>query len=86
MLVSMTLKVAAAVRTVTFNGKLYALERDITLAGDHGYMRCVEANVSYYSTRDGRPFGPVRRAGANAKPGSVAAAVWAAASAGIDLE
>lgn len=73
-------------RIVTVNGKRYVVSNHVsqpkstTMA--NGSVNNWPGGVDYWSERNGTDFGPTRVALANSKPGTVGAAIWAAATDG----
>lgn len=69
---------------VTVNGKRYVVESDVSPAKTYtlsnGTERIWPGGVDYWTERNGKCFGPVRVALGNSRPGTVGAAIWAAAN------
>ena len=72
-------------RVVTVKGKGYVVgqvvpaDRPVHEGAPKGWKP--QAYVSYWSERDGERFGATRTAGPDAKPGTVASAIWEAVNA-----
>lgn len=71
-------------RIVTVNGKQYIVDSQVspakTYTTGNGNERTWPGGVKYWAERNGKPFGPVRTALGNSKPGTVGAAIWTAAN------
>lgn len=69
---------------VTVKGKRYIVELRVSPAKtqilSNGTERTWPGGVDYWTERNGKCFGPVRVALGNSKPGTVGAAIWAAAN------
>jgi hypothetical protein len=69
---------------VTVNGKRYVVDSDVSPAKTYtlsnGTERTWPGGVDYWTERNGKCFGPVRVALGNSRPGTVGAAIWAAAN------
>lgn len=71
-----------ATQIVTVAGKRYVvgeINQGYPRSGDSPIHR-PRAYVRYWGERKGKAFGPTRSAGSNAKPGTVARAIWDAIS------
>ena len=66
--------------TVTIKNRTYIVKPGHR-KGDYGTYTVLSDYVTYEGMRDGKPFGPIRDAKSDAKPGSVGAQIWAAAEA-----
>lgn len=58
-------------------GRTYVVSLKVRRKANHGTWRVLFDNVTYWSERDGRSFGPTRSAGTNDQPGSVGGRIWA---------
>jgi hypothetical protein len=65
-------------KPVTVNGKTF-LVGSVRRAGTYGAITVPNDYVSYYGTRDGKRFGPVRSGSRQSRPGTVGRAVFDAA-------
>jgi hypothetical protein len=67
-------------RVVEVKGKSYIVGQVVPAQEEDNFYCAAPAQVSYWGTKDGKQYGPVRTATETAKPGSVAKAVWDAAN------
>lgn len=71
-------------RIVTVKGKRYIVELRVSPAKtqilSNGTEHTWPGGVDYWTERNGKCFGPVRVALGNSRPGTVGAAIWAAAN------
>ena len=77
MLTRTTIALASETGLVTVNGKDYLLGRSLVVS--HTYPdRTPAVFIDYWSTRNGKKFGPIRGANSTAKPSSVGGVLIAA--------